>query len=212
MTKTRSQWKCWKKPCNVKLRKSWYVIANDNSTVTLLSKDSFGNKALYTADGLSVTKKKGAGEYWWLRSPGTYALDAAYVIGGSGDVDVYGFPVDTEIGVRPALKLNLSSVIFSSESNAFSLPVPVTGVTLNPSTAQTITVGDKVPFTASIEPAGAEKEFSLTVKAGEETGPEPGPKPEPGPGPEPSAEIQTDSTLPEAKPDEEFDSCIIKIY
>ena len=26
---------------------------------------------------------------------------------------------------------------------------------LNPSTAQTITVGDKVPFTASIEPAGA---------------------------------------------------------
>ena len=58
----------------------------------------------------------------------------------------------------------------------------------------------------------AEKEFSLTVKAGEEPGPEPGPKPEPGPGPEPSAEIQTDSTLPEAKPDEEFDSCIIKIY
>ena len=159
--------------------KTWYVIANDNSTVTLLSKDSFGNKAfnsdtskgntygtseiktyvdgltgegqplagirsvisdltlidIYTADGLSVTKKKGAGEYWWLRSPGTYALDAAYVIGGSGDVDVYGFPVDTEIGVRPALKLNLSSVIFSSESNAFSLPVPVTGVTLNPSTA-----------------------------------------------------------------------------
>ena len=31
--------------------------------------------------------------------------------------------------------------------------------------------------------------------------------PEPG-----KSSIQTDSTLPEAKPDEEFDSCIIKIY
>jgi len=92
---------------------------------------------------------------WWLRSPGNSGNCAAFVPGEYSDVGIFaqGNYVYKEYGVRPALKLNLSSVIFSSELKTFSLPV--TGVTLNPSTAQKITVGDKVSFTASIEPTSA---------------------------------------------------------
>ena len=98
--------------------KTWYVIANDSSTVTLLSKESFGNKAFNssgtgndyatseiktyvdgltgegqplagissvisdltlidttTAQGLSETKRKGAGTNWWLRSKGMASME-----------------------------------------------------------------------------------------------------------------------------------------
>ena len=186
--------------------KTWYVIACDDSTVTLLSKESFGEKAFnsngwtgnryetstiktyvdgLTGEGqplaeissvisdlslmdmswvyeLSVTKKKGAGADWWLCSRGYEAYEAQYVSGSNGVV--FDTNMGYTLGVRPYLKLNLSSVIFSSESNTFSLPV--TGVTLNPSTAQTITVGDKVPFTASIEPAGALKKVKWSANSG----------------------------------------------
>jgi len=53
---------------------------------------------------------------------------AAFVRGGvsayfgvSGAVYDTGIFVDRALGVRPAIKLNLSSVIFSSESKTFSL-------------------------------------------------------------------------------------------
>jgi hypothetical protein len=117
-----------------------------------------------TAQNLSTTKQKGEGTDWWLRSRGSDGGNAAFVAGGSGTVRVYGTSVSERFGVRPALKLNLSSVIFSSESNTFSLPV--TGVTLNPSTAQKTTVGDKVPFTASIEPTGALKKVKWSANSG----------------------------------------------
>ncbi len=58
---------------------------------------------------------------WWLRSPGTSASIAAIVDGGSGVYSTTRGLVNKEFGVRPALKLNLSSVIFSSESKTFSL-------------------------------------------------------------------------------------------
>ena len=57
---------------------------------------------------------------WWLRSPGYNPNDALFV-NGSGDVHDWGTSVNQEFGVRPALKLNLASVIFSSESKEFSL-------------------------------------------------------------------------------------------
>jgi methionine-rich copper-binding protein CopC len=157
--------------------KTWYVIANDSSTVTLLSKESFENKAFNssgtgndyatseiktyvvgltgegkplaginsvivgepylidtgTAEQLSETKRKGAGTDWWLCSPGIDDVDmAAFVDGGSGDVDdVFGFVVGFTLGVRPALKLNLSSIIFESESKTFSLKPAGYSVTLS---------------------------------------------------------------------------------
>jgi hypothetical protein len=51
---------------------------------------------------------------WWLRSPDRYDDRAALVNGEPGYVNVPGNDVFGTFGVRPALKLNLSSVIFSS--------------------------------------------------------------------------------------------------
>ena len=60
---------------------------------------------------------------WWLRSPGDSYCYATYVNGQNGQVDgnCTTYMVSKPLGVRPALKLNLSSVIFSSESNSFTL-------------------------------------------------------------------------------------------
>jgi hypothetical protein len=59
---------------------------------------------------------------WWLCSQGVNATYAASVSSMSGAVyDGDQTPVTLTLGVRPALTLNLSSVIFSSESKTFSL-------------------------------------------------------------------------------------------
>ncbi len=63
---------------------------------------------------------------WWLRSPGDSDMKAAFVDGGSGVVYAFGYGFYYVYGVRPALKLNLSSVIFDSESKEFSLKPPHT--------------------------------------------------------------------------------------
>ena len=68
---------------------------------------------------------------WWLRSPGWSDYTAAFVDSGSGFVVGDGGLVDEEFGVRPALKLNLSSAIFSSESKTFSLKTAGYSVTLS---------------------------------------------------------------------------------
>ena len=152
--------------------KAWYVIACDASTVTLLSKQSFGNQAfnnsgtgndyatsdiktyvdeltgegqplagissvisdltlidIITARELSATKIKGAGADWWLCSRSTNAGRAACVYGGSGSVSGYGYGVNDTLGVRPALKLDLSMVSFDSATNTFSLAEEATTTT-----------------------------------------------------------------------------------
>ena len=145
--------------------KTWYVIACGDSTVTLLSKQSFAKKAfnssgigndyttseiktyvdeltgegqplekissvisdltlidITTAQGLSETKRKGDGRTdWWLCSQGGSADCAAFVDGDNGSVDDVGFFLDIALGVRPALKLNLESVFFSSETKTFTM-------------------------------------------------------------------------------------------
>ena len=151
--------------------KAWYVIACDASTVTLLSKQSFGNQAFnnsgtgndyatsdiktyvdeltgegqplagissvisdltlidfITARELSATKIKGAGADWWLCSAGYNAGKAACVY-GSGSVSGYGYGVNDTLGVRPALKLDLSMVSFDSATNTFSLAEEATTTT-----------------------------------------------------------------------------------
>ena len=65
---------------------------------------------------------------WWLRSPGNYDDQAAFVYGDNGTIEQYTDRVSYTYGVRPALQLNLSSVSFSSETKAFTYPaVPTTG-------------------------------------------------------------------------------------
>ncbi|MBO6208452.1 MAG: hypothetical protein J6O73_16185, partial [Lachnospiraceae bacterium] len=63
---------------------------------------------------------------WWLCSQGFFGSSAAYVHGESGAVNDNGCDLDTTLGVRPALKLDLSSVIFLSETNTFTVPHSVT--------------------------------------------------------------------------------------
>ena len=92
---------------------------------------------------------------WWLRSPGDGDHGAASVSGANGSVNESGLLVSREFGVRPTLKLNLSSVIFSSDTNTFSMVVPVSEVTLDKTEKQTIKVGDQVSFTATVSPEDA---------------------------------------------------------
>ena len=55
-------------------------------------------------------------DIWWLCEQGIDNHFAAGVTGSSGLVDDFGFVVSHTFGVRPALKLNLSSVSFSSNT------------------------------------------------------------------------------------------------
>ena len=103
------------------------------------------------------SKASGAdNNHWWLSSPGDDAEYAACVRGDNGEVFGNGQYVGDKRGVRPALKLNLSSVIFSSNTfTVGSTTVDVTGVSLDKTTAQTIDVDGKVSFTATVAPDGA---------------------------------------------------------
>ncbi len=77
------------------------------------------------------------GNIWWLCSPAPADDDAMCVNGYDGYVYDDGYKVDYWwFGVRPALKLNLSSVIFSSSDNTFTAKqVP----TVTAPTAKTLT-------------------------------------------------------------------------
>ncbi len=56
---------------------------------------------------------------WWLRTRGYQDCNADLACKeGVGD---FGFNVDKSLGIRPALRLDLSSVTFSPESNTFTL-------------------------------------------------------------------------------------------
>ena len=69
----------------------------------------------------------GVADYWWLRSPGTYDLDAAYVI-DSGGVFYSGYDVDySSIAVRPAFNLNLNSVLFTSAAEGGKISAAASG-------------------------------------------------------------------------------------
>ena len=60
------------------------------------------------------------GNFWWLRTP-VSSQQAGFVSGIDGTVMNGGANVAMEMSVRPALRLKLSSVVFSSGSNTFSL-------------------------------------------------------------------------------------------
>ena len=56
----------------------------------------------------------GEDDYWWLRSPGFDAYHAAFVY-NVGDLDLDGSNVRSDnVAVRPAFKMNLSKVLFTS--------------------------------------------------------------------------------------------------
>ena len=87
---------------------SFGFTGNDNSTDTrkVISTD-------YAEHNGAYVYKNGASD-WWLRSPGNYDISAAsvsltgYVRRGGADVDY------SRVAVRPALNINLESLIFTS--------------------------------------------------------------------------------------------------
>jgi len=80
--------------------------------------------------------------FWWLRTPGDGQSCACIVCCG-GDIDSDGDGViTTYIGVRPAFKINLSSVIF------------VSSISLSKSSA-TLLSGKTLQLTATVKPSNA---------------------------------------------------------
>lgn len=122
---------------------NWYnsnITADAKTAVTgggmfLLTKEEAN--AITNADVMKCTNASmGA---WWLCSQGTsddHDL-AAIVIGESGGVDADGGLVDLTLGVRPALKLDLSKVSFDTETKTFSVATTtsVATPTLSPADA-----------------------------------------------------------------------------
>ena len=83
-----------------------------DSKMFLLTKDQARTIKQANPEVLKCNKASGASDNaWWLCSPGDNDDDAVCVYGDDGDVYDDGFFVKSTIGVRPALKLNLSSVI-----------------------------------------------------------------------------------------------------
>ena len=76
------------------------------------------------ANALDSTKK-GTDDIWWLRSPGNSSDTAAGV--EFGNVRADGLEVHFGFAVRPALQLNLESVIFKSESGSYSFALKPAG-------------------------------------------------------------------------------------
>ena len=69
-------------------------------------------------------------DLWWLRSPGNYVYFAAYVNSG-GAVDGNGYDVRSPYAVRPAFKLDLSSVLFTSAASGASAKPTAVGPSLS---------------------------------------------------------------------------------
>ena len=104
-----------------------------------------------TAQELSATKRKGAGSSWWLCSQGssTYSYDAAAYVDrwNNWNVNLYGLVVTNKSGVRPALKLDLSKVMFDSATNTFS----VESATKTPATVKTPPTAKALTYTGSAQ-------------------------------------------------------------
>ena len=100
------------------------TAVSDNK-MFLLSTDEA--EIIYNAnsDVLKCSKVSDAEEnIWWLRSQGYDYYYAAFVNGDTGEVDEDGKNLSSELGVRPALKLDLSKVTFDSDTKTFTYGSP----------------------------------------------------------------------------------------
>ena len=99
------------------------------------------------ADVLKCSQYTGTDfNYWWLNSAGSHDMVAACVYGEDGNVEEYGTYVFKMLGVRPAIKLNLSSVTFSSDTNTFYLANEAPDANTDTSIAEVPKTGDKTDF------------------------------------------------------------------
>jgi hypothetical protein len=82
--------------------------------VFLLGADDAKNERFFVNEA-----DQAIGKEWWLRSPGMDNDRAADILTDGGVF--YQDSVDGERGVRPALKINLSSSIFTSSSSKYEV-------------------------------------------------------------------------------------------
>lgn len=92
---------------------SWDVSTLNNDKVFFLSaKEAFNYVGDYSgAIGLSA-KYNGKGKTWWLRSPRKGMEEYAGTVSSSGSISYSG--VDNEYTARPALNLDIDSILFTS--------------------------------------------------------------------------------------------------
>ena len=98
------------------------------------------------------------GDWWWLRSPGGDVSYAAIAI-HDGRVSGTGYDVDNQAAVRPAFKLNLASVIFTSSVSTNPKSDATVGAGLNPAAAPVAT--DAVKLTV-LDAAMARPNLAIT--------------------------------------------------
>jgi hypothetical protein len=99
------------------------------SKVFLLGADEATNPKYFTDGNLKFDSHnyganvdRGAESDYWLRSPGPFDISSAVAL-ADGQVGVYGFVVDySELAVRPALKIDTASSVFTSASVPVSYP------------------------------------------------------------------------------------------
>ena len=88
----------------------------------------FNNDASRMADNAEGYKGNAtSNEIWWLRFPDDYDIYLAYV-DSDGCVNLLVYFVNNSLGVRPALKLDLSSVLFTSVTD-IKVPEEIGGIT-----------------------------------------------------------------------------------
>ncbi|MCD7947267.1 MAG: DUF6273 domain-containing protein [Oscillospiraceae bacterium] len=87
--------------------------------VFLLSVDEAGDTRYFADDA-----DRAMSDYWWLRSPGYFEYFAA-IVDDVGSVFSVGYDVDSLYAIRPALKINLSSAIFTSDDPLYEVEITV---------------------------------------------------------------------------------------
>ncbi|MBE6000157.1 MAG: hypothetical protein E7239_01965 [Sarcina sp.] len=113
----------------------------------LISKDEA--ERLLPDNILKCRKADGSGESsWWLRTT-KYGSPSCQYINGPNESTA---SINSELGVRPALKLDLSAVRFSPESKTFYLCLPVTDVSLDKTSLELGTSDDAVSLTPTVAP------------------------------------------------------------
>ena len=105
--------------------KLWLLSYSDSIYANYGFSTSTSSSNTRTAQGTDYAKSQGlwdnstdsysGNSSWWLRTPGVYSVDACSVNHG-GNVNNNVYVYYTDVGVRPAFKLNLNSEIFKSDA------------------------------------------------------------------------------------------------
>ena len=129
-----------------------------------------GNNTAYTYSQ-GGNNEAGKGDYWWLRSPGKVAGKAADVL-PSGLINEGGVEVDfniqqnpnaTKVTVRPAFRLDLDAVLFTSAATNQSAPDSANGL-------QQVSSTNGKEWKVTVEDEKRTENFSFSIASeGEDT-------------------------------------------